>query len=173
PAAASGSSCARRASGRARTGGTPGRRSGAAPGATAAPPTWSSTSPRAAAGTRAGRRSRARARSRSRGRSRRAGPRRAAGARSASRFPAAALAPSSRRALFRRRGEQALARHLLDRRGGGDRVLAEIALVIALDLAQPVHVVPHQAGGARHAGLGDVAHPVQALERGAVAEVEA
>ena len=66
--------------------------------------------------------------------------------------------------LFRRR-RAALARQLLHRRRGDDRVLAEVALVVALDLGEPVHVVHHQAGRARHALLGGVAHPVQALER--------
>ena len=52
-------------------------------------------------------------------------------------------------------------------------MLAEVALVVVLDLGEPVDVVHHQAGRARHALLGGVAHPVQALERGAVAEVKA
>ena len=52
-------------------------------------------------------------------------------------------------------------------------VLAEVALVVALDLGEPVDVVHHQARGARHALLGGVAHPVQALERRAVAQMKA
>ena len=40
-------------------------------------------------------------------------------------------------------------------------------------LGEPVDVVHHQAGGARHAVRRGVGQPVEALQRGAVAEVEA
>src|SRR5687768_2250572 len=50
-------------------------------------------------------------------------------------------------------GELALASHLLDRGHGVDEVLADVALVVLLELGQPVDVVHHQPGGARHAGF--------------------
>src|SRR6266850_3283549 len=157
----------------------PGRRSGAAPGATAAPPTWSSTSRRAARHRRSG----AHSRSRSRDRARCAAPPPAAGARNASRSPTIFLSLLrllslplflwSSRAFFGRRQERRLARQPLDHRGGRDEMIAEIALMVLLDLGQPVDVVRHHAGRARHALLGGVAHPVQPLERRPVAQVKA
>jgi len=64
-------------------------------------------------------------------------------------FLRAALAQALR--LFGLRAERALARQLLDQRRGDDVVLAEVALVVALHLGEPVDVVHHQARGARHA----------------------
>src|SRR3954468_2770013 len=155
----------------------PGQRSGAAPGARAARPTWSSTSPRGAAETAARPSGRARARNPPRGRGRYASRRRAASARSASRSrrcgpPAArrgsclgGVAPSSRR-------ERAFLGELLDLRGCDHAVFPEVALVVAFHVREPIGVVNHESRGTAHSLRGSVAHPVDALEYRAVTQVK-
>ena len=67
---------------------------------------------------------------------------------SARRLPEAVIAPLQAAAPFSAAGAAAFARELLDLRRGGDGVLAEVALVVALELGQPVDVVHHQPGRA-------------------------
>src|SRR6185436_6115060 len=88
-------------------------------------------------------------------------------------LPAALMLPSGGGAFLGGAWQRALARQALDHRRRIHHVLAEVALVVLLQLGQPVDVVDHQAGGARHAGIRGVAEEVEALERGAVREVKA
>ena len=56
--------------------------------------------------------------------------------------------------------------------GSDDPAVLGVALVVAFDLVQAVHVVHHQASRPAHAAQRGVAQPVQTLQAGAVAEME-